>query len=153
MTGGRKIISQNRKARFEYHIQDTLEAGIVLLGTEIKSMRIHTPNIEEAFANDHQGELFLVNSHISEYGPANQFNHSPRRPRKLLLHRKEMNRLMGAIQRQGITVVPLAFYFKNGKVKVELGLAKGKKLHDKRATQKERDWNREKIRILKTHNH
>jgi SsrA-binding protein len=153
MTSTRKIVVQNKKARFEYFIEETLEAGIVLTGTEIKSVRLGHCSIDESFASDKDGELYLLNSYIAEYKSAHQFNHETRRPRKLLLHKKEMNRLMGAIQRQGITVIPLSFYFNpKGRLKVELGLAKGKKQHDKRATQKDRDWNRDKGRILKVYN-
>jgi SsrA-binding protein len=153
MASTRKIVVQNKKARFEYFIEETLEAGIVLTGTEIKSVRLGQCSIDEAFASDKNGELYLLNSYIAEYKSAHQFNHEPRRPRKLLLHKKEMNRLMGAIQRQGITVVPLSFYFNSkGILKVELGISKGKKQHDKRATQKERDWNRDKQRVMKAYN-
>jgi SsrA-binding protein len=153
MTSTRKIVVQNKKARFEYFIEETLEAGIILTGTEIKSVRLGHCSVDESFASDRDGALYLLNSYIAEYKYAHQSNHETRRPRKLLLHKKEMNRLMGAIQRQGVTVVPLSFYFNpRGRLKVELGLAKGKKQHDKRATQKDRDWNRDKSRILKVYN-
>jgi SsrA-binding protein len=147
---GRKLIAQNRRARFEYHIEEKLEAGIVLTGTEVKSLREGRANINEAYAGEMNGELWLFNAHISEYPAAHRFNHEPRRPRKLLLHKREMERLIGAVQRKGMTIVPLSLYFApNGKVKVELALARGKKLHDKRETAKERDWQREKARIMR----
>lgn len=147
---GRKPIAQNRRARFEYHIEEKLEAGIVLTGTEVKSLREGRANINEAYAGEMGGELWLFNAHISEYPAANRFNHEPRRPRKLLLHKREMERLIGAVQRRGMTIVPLSLYFApNGKVKVELALARGKKLYDKRETAKQRDWEREKARIMR----
>lgn len=147
---GRRLIAQNRRARFEYQIEEQIEAGIVLAGTEVKSLREGRANINEAYAGEMGGELWLFNAHIPEYPAANRFNHEPRRPRKLLLHRREMERLIGAVQRKGMTIVPLSLYFApNGKVKVELALARGKKLHDKRETAKERDWQREKARIMR----
>ncbi len=147
---GRRLVAQNRRARFEYHIEETIEAGIVLTGTEVKSLREGRANINEAYAGEMNGELWLFNAHISEYAAASRFNHEPRRPRKLLLHRREMERLLGAVQRKGMTIVPLSLYFApNGRVKVELALARGKKLHDKRETAKERDWQREKARIMR----
>lgn len=147
---GRRLVAQNRRARFEFHIEETIEAGIVLTGTEVKSLREGRANINEAYAGEMNGELWLFNAHISEYAAASRFNHEPRRPRKLLLHRREMERLLGAVQRKGMTIVPLSLYFApNGRVKVELALARGKKLHDKRETAKERDWQREKARIMR----
>ena len=143
-------VAQNRKAGYNYFIEDTLEAGIMLTGTEVKSLRAGKSNITDAHAGDSGGELYLFNLHIPEYGQGNRFNHEPRRPRKLLLHKREISRLLGAIQRKGVTIVPLQIYFnKRGKAKVELGLATGKKQYDKRATEKERDWNREKQRLLR----
>ncbi|OFW68804.1 MAG: SsrA-binding protein [Alphaproteobacteria bacterium RIFCSPLOWO2_01_FULL_45_8] len=145
-----KIIAQNRKARFEYEILETIEAGVVLVGSEVKSLRQGKSNISEAFADDRQGAIYLINLNIEEYKGANRFNHEPKRPRKLLLHKKEQNKLLGAIQRQGVTLIPLVMYFNHkGVVKVSLGVGKGKKLYDKRATEKERDWQRDKARILK----
>jgi len=143
-------VAQNRKARYNYFIEDTLEAGIMLTGTEVKSLRAGKSNITDSHAGESKGELFLFNLHIPEYGQGNRFNHEPRRPRKLLLHKREIGKLLGAIQRKGVTIVPLQIYFnKRGKAKVELGVATGKKQYDKRATEKERDWNREKQRLLR----
>ena len=145
-----KVIAQNRKARFEYEILETLEAGIVLVGSEVKSLRLGKTNITEAFADDRNGAVYLINLNIEEYKSANRFNHEPKRPRKLLLHKREQNKLLGAIQRKGVTLIPLTMYFNHkGIVKVTLGIGKGKKLYDKRATEKERDWQRDKARILK----
>ena len=149
-TGPMKIVADNRKARFNYEILDTLEAGIMLTGTEVKSLRAGKSTIADAYAAEHRGELFLYNAYIPEYLQANQFNHETRRPRKLLVHRKQVSKLAGAVQREGMTVVPLKLYFnEKGRAKVELGLAKGKKLHDKREADKERTWNRDKARIMK----
>ena len=145
-----KVIAENRKARFNYAIEDTVEAGIVLTGTEVKSTRNGKTTIAESYADSKGGEIWLVNANIPEYLQANRFNHEPKRDRKLLLHKKQINKLIGATQRQGYTVIPLKIYFNDkGRAKVELGLGKGKKLHDKRETEKERDWNRQKSRILK----
>lgn len=146
-----KLAADNRKARYNYAITETLEAGIALQGTEIKSLRGGRATIGESYAGPMGNELFLFNAHIPEYLEANRFNHDVRRPRKLLLHRRQIDKLMGAIQREGYTVIPLKVYFnEKGRAKVELGLGKGKKLHDKRETEKARDWNRDKARILKT---
>jgi SsrA-binding protein len=146
-----KLAADNRKARYSYAITETLEAGIALQGTEIKSLRGGRATIGESYAGPMGNELFLFNAHIPEYLEANRFNHDVRRPRKLLLHRRQIDKLMGAIQREGYTVIPLKVYFNDkGRAKVELGLGKGKKLHDKRETEKARDWNRDKARILKT---
>jgi SsrA-binding protein len=146
-----KLAADNRKARYNYAITETLEAGIALQGTEIKSLRGGRATIGESYAGPMGNELFLFNAHIPEYLEANRFNHDVRRPRKLLLHRRQIDKLMGAIQREGYTVIPLKVYFNDkGRAKVELGLGKGKKLHDKRETEKARDWNRDKARILKT---
>ncbi len=145
----KKIISQNRRARHDFSISEQLEAGIVLQGSEVKSLRLGKANLTDAFAEHRGGELCLLNLHIEEYKGANQFNHEPRRPRKLLLHAKEIRKLSGAIQRKGYTLLALSLYFnKRGIAKVELGLGKGKKLHDKRAAEKERDWGRQKSRLL-----
>ena len=145
-----KFVAQNRKARHDYFIDDTLECGIVLVGTEVKSLRKGHASIVESFAREENGEIFLVNSHIPEYEGASRFNHEPRRARKLLLHRKEVNKLLGTIKRDGVTLVPLSIYFNaTGRAKVELGLARGKAKHDKREAEKTRDWNREKSRIMR----
>lgn len=148
-----KIIAQNRKAHFNYSIKEKLEAGIVLTGSELKSLRQGKSSIEEAFAGGEGNELYLFNATINEYGHARAFSHEPRRPRKLLLKRREINKLLGAIKLKGITLIPLSFYFNHkGTVKVSLGLGEGKKLHDKRQHEKEKDWNRQKQRILKNKN-
>src|SRR5215216_1279754 len=140
----------NRRARFNYEIGQTFEAGIQLTGTEVKSLREGKSNIADSFAGDKNGELWLFNAYIPEYLQANRFNHQPTRARKLLLHQREINRLMGAVQRDGMTIVPLKIYFNDrGRAKVEIALARGKKLHDKRETSKQRDWNREKGRLLR----
>jgi SsrA-binding protein len=145
-----KIVAQNRKARHDYFIEDTIECGLILTGTEVKSLRKGGASIQEAFAAPKEGELYLLNAHIPEYEAATRFNHAPRRPRKLLLRRRERDRLMGAVQRQGVTLVPLSLYFNpRGIAKLSLGLAKGKRKVDKRETQKERDWRRDKARLLR----
>ena len=145
-----QIAAQNRKARHDYLIEDTLEVGIMLAGTEVKALRQGSASIGEAYAGESAGELYLFNAYIPEYEAANRFNHQPRRPRKLLLHRREMNRLLGQIRREGVTVVPLAFYFnERGLLKVELGLARGKKKADRRAAEKARDWRREQARLMR----
>lgn len=147
---GGKLIAENRKARYNYEIEDKVEAGLVLTGSEVKSLRSGKANIGEAYASDEGGTLYLINAHISEYKQAGRANHDPTRPRKLLLHKRELDRLRGAIQRQGMTVVPLKLYFNaRGIAKAELGLAKGKQLHDKRETEKKRDWQRQKGRLLR----
>src|SRR6266568_4230298 len=140
-----KIVADNRKARFNYHIGDVLEAGIALTGTEVKSLRQGKATIAESYADARAGEIWLVNANIPEYLQASRFNHAPKRRRKLLLHKREINKLIGAIEREGMTLVPLKLYFNDkGRAKIELALAKGKKLHDKRETEKKRDWAREK---------
>lgn len=149
-TREKKIIAQNRRARHDFFISEVIEAGIALLGSEVKSMRQGKANLNDAFAENREGDMYLINLHIEEYKGANRFNHEPRRPRRLLLHAREINKLSGAVQRRGYTLIPLSLYFnRRGIAKVELGLGKGKKLHDKRASEKEKDWNREKGRILK----
>jgi SsrA-binding protein len=146
----RQAAAVNRRARFNYEIGQTYEAGIALTGTEVKSLRGGKSSIADAFAGEKGGELWLYNSYIPEYLQANRFNHKPRRARKLLLHRREMNRLIGAVDREGMTIVPLKIYFNDrGRAKVEIALARGKKLHDKRETAKKRDWDREKGRLLR----
>ena len=145
-----KVVAENRKARFNYEIVDTYEAGLVLTGTEVKSLREGKANIAESYATDEGGEIWLINSYLPEYLQANRFNHEPRRRRKLLLSGREIGRLRSAINREGMTLVPLKIYFNDsGRAKLELALAKGKKLHDKRESEKERDWNRQKSRLLK----
>lgn len=145
-----KIAADNRKARFNYEILDTYEAGIVLTGTEVKSLRGGKATIGESYAEMDDGEVFLVNAYIPEYLQANRFNHQPKRPRKLLLQKKQMAKLAIGIEREGMTIVPLKIYFNDkGRAKVEIALAKGKKLHDKRETEKARDWKREQGRILR----
>jgi len=146
-------VAQNRKARHDYFIEDTLEAGMMLLGSEVKSLRSGRASIAEAFAAEKDGDLYLLNAHIPEYESANRFNHAPRRPRKLLLHKKESERLKGRINREGMTLVPLAIYFNaRGIAKCQLGVAKGKHKSDKRQTIKERDWQREQARVLRARN-
>ncbi|MFQ0814852.1 SsrA-binding protein [Brucella anthropi] len=146
----RKIIAENRKARFNFEILDTLEAGLVLTGTEVKSLRANQSNIAESYASFENGEFWLINSYIPEYTQGNRFNHEPRRLRKLLVSRREMSRLFNSVSRDGMTVVPLKLYFNDrGRAKLELALARGKKTHDKRETEKKRDWNREKARLLR----
>lgn len=145
-----RTIADNRRARFDFEVGDKLEAGVSLTGTEVKSLRIGKATIAESYAGEHRGELWLYNAYIPEYLAANQFNHETRRPRKLLLHRREMNKLVGAVQREGMTIVPLRLYFnEKGRAKIELALARGKKLHDKRETEKQRDWNRERGRLMR----
>ncbi|WP_113313562.1 SsrA-binding protein SmpB [Hyphomicrobiales bacterium] len=148
----KKIVAENRKARYNYEIMDTYEAGLVLTGTEVKSLREGKANIAESYATDEGGEMWLINSYLPEYLQANRFNHEPRRRRKLLLSKREAGRLQSAINRDGMTLIPLKIYFNDqGRAKLELALGKGKKLHDKRETEKERDWNRQKSRLLKDH--
>ena len=145
-----RVVADNRKARFNYEILDTLEAGIALTGTEVKSLRGGKATIGEAYAGPSGEELFLFNAYIPEYLQANRFNHETRRPRRLLLHKRQINKLIGATQREGFTVIPLKIYFnERGRAKVELGLGRGKKLHDKRETEKKRDWSRERGRLLR----
>lgn len=145
-----KVVAENRKARFNYAIDDTLEAGIVLTGPEVKSIRTGKATIAESYADSKNGEIWLINANIPEYLQANRFNHEPKRPRKLLLHKRQIDRLIGAVERDGMTLIPLKLYFnEQGRAKLQLALAKGKKLHDKRETEKKRDWNREKGRLLR----
>ena len=144
-----KIICQNKKARFNYEIMETLEVGVVLTGTEVKSIRNGQMSINESFVIMRNGEMFLLNTNIPLYNHGNKHNHEPFRTRKLLAHAHELRRLVGVTKEKGMTMMPMKVYWKNGKVKVEVGLGKGKKLHDKRRDQKDADWNREKGRILK----
>ena len=146
---GRKIICLNRKASFNYFFHDLLEAGIVLKGSEIKSVRNGKVNIADSYAIEKKGELFLINSHISSYKEASYSNHSPNEERKLLLNKREINKLIGKMQRDGFTIVPTKMYFKKGKAKIELAIAKGKKQFDKRAVKKNRDWNRDRARYVR----
>ncbi|OKL43681.1 SsrA-binding protein SmpB [Pseudovibrio exalbescens] len=147
---GRKVIADNRKARFNYEIEEVLEAGIELKGTEVKSLRQGKSNVAESYAAEYDGEMWIYNLYIPEYTQGNRFNHEPRRPRKLLLHKRQINKLAGAVQKEGKTIVPLKVYFnEQGRAKLEVALARGKKVHDKRETEKKRDWNREKQRLLK----
>ncbi len=143
-------IARNKRARFDYHILDTYEAGLVLKGTEVKSLRDGRANISDAYGIIKDGEAYLLNLHISPYESRGYANHEPDRTRKLLLHRKEIRRLIGAVEREGLTLVPLELYFKRGKAKVALALGKGKKLHDKRDTARERDAAREIARAVRT---
>ena len=145
---GRKIICLNRKASFNYFFLDLLEAGIVLKGSEVKSLRDGKGSIADSYAVDNNGELFLINSHIPLYRQSSYNNHDPKGDRKLLLNRKEINKLIGRINQDGLTLIPTKLYFSKGKVKVEIAVAKGKKLYDKRQVKKTRDWNREKARLL-----
>ncbi len=146
----RKVVAENRKARRNYEIEETFEAGLILSGTEVKSLRSGKANIAESYASDEKGELFLINAYIPEYAEASRFNHAPRRARKLLLHRKEIHKLMIAIQREGMTLVPLRLYFNHrGIAKLELALGKGRKLHDKRQAERKRDWDRQKARLMR----
>jgi SsrA-binding protein len=148
-TDGVKVLASNRKARHDYHIEDTIEAGIVLTGTEIKSIRSGRMNLQDSFAQVRAGEVWLVGAHISPYTHGNRENHDPLRDRKLLLHRREINKLTGKVQERGYTLVPLRVYLKQGRAKVELGLARGKKLYDKRESIAKRDFDREMRRAVK----
>ena len=146
---GLKIISNNRKARFNYFFKEFFEAGIVLKGSEVKSLRDGKANISESYAFDEQGELYLVNSHIPSYKESSYNNHDPKRNRKLLLNKREINKLIGRINREGYTLIPTKLYFRKGKAKVEIAVAKGKKQYDKRHTKKKRDWDRERVRYFR----
>jgi SsrA-binding protein len=144
------LVAENRRARYDYEIGDTLEAGIVLTGTEVKSLRLGKAQIADSYASPERGELWLINAHIPEYLEANRFNHQEKRPRKLLVSRKELARLDAEVARAGNTIVPLKLYFNDhGKAKLLIGVGKGKKSFDKRDTERQRDWNREKSRLLK----
>jgi SsrA-binding protein len=146
----RKLIAENRRARFEYSLDDVFEAGLILHGSEVKSLRQGRATIAESYASPEDGGIYLINCHIPEFGNANRFNHEPRRKRKLLLKAKEIGKLFGAVQREGATIIPLKLYFnERGLVKMELAVAKGKKLADKRQTEKDRDWKREQGRIMR----
>ena len=146
----RKVVADNRKARYAYAIDDTIEGGLVLTGSEVKSLRSGKATIAESYAQAKDGEIVLINSYIPEYTMANRFNHEPRRPRKILVHKREAAKLAAAVQREGMTLIPLRVYFNaKGIAKIELGIAKGKKLHDKRETEKQRDWQRDKARLMR----
>lgn len=145
-----KIVAENRKARFNYEIGEVFEAGIALSGTEVKSLRGGKATIAESYADARGGEIWLINANIPEYLQANRYNHLPKRPRKLLLHKRQIDKLAGAIEREGMTLVPLKLYFNDkGRAKIEIALGRGKKLHDKRETEKKRSWQREKGRLLR----
>jgi SsrA-binding protein len=145
-----KVVADNRKARFNYAIGETFEAGIALTGTEVKSLRAGKATIAESFASARDGELWLLNANIPEYLQASRFNHAPKRPRKLLLHARQIHKLVGAVEREGMTVVPLKLYFNaKGRAKVEIALARGKHLHDKRETEKKRSWERDRARVMR----
>lgn len=148
--GNARVVAHNRKARFNYAIGETLEAGIALTGTEVKSLRQGKATIAESYADSRGGEIWLVNANIPEYLQGGHFNHAPKRLRKLLLHRRQISKLIGAVEREGMTLVPLKLFFNDkGRAKVELALARGKKLHDKRETEKKRSWDRERGRLLR----
>ena len=147
-----KTVAENRRARYDYHIEDKYEAGLALQGTEVKALRAGEASIAESYAEVRDGEVWLINANIPEYSHGNRLNHEPRRPRKLLLNAREIDKLFGAVERKGMTLVPLSVYFNSrGRAKVELALAKGKQAHDKRATIKERDWKRDKARLMREH--
>jgi SsrA-binding protein len=148
----KKVVAENRRARYDYFVEERIEAGIELTGTEVKSLRSGEGSIAESYAAVEGDELWLINSHVPEYSHGNRLNHHPRRPRKLLLKSREIAKLQGAVTRQGLTIVPLSIYFNgSGRAKVELAVARGKKMHDKRDTEKERDWKREQGRLLRKH--
>ncbi len=147
-----KTVAENRRARYDYFIEDIFEAGIALTGTEVKSLRFGQGSIVESYAEVRAGEAWLINANVPEFSHGNRFNHEPKRPRKLLLHEREIDKLQGAVERKGMTVVPLSIYFNSrGRAKVELALAKGKNTADKRQTIKDRDWKREQSRIMRDH--
>lgn len=145
-----RVVADNRKARFNFEIGETYEAGIALTGSEVKSLRAGKANIAESYADARGGEIWLINANIPEYLQAHRFNHPPKRPRKLLLHARQINKLAGAVEREGMTIVPLKLYFNDkGRAKLEIALARGKKLHDKRETLKRRSWERERGRLMR----
>jgi SsrA-binding protein len=153
MRAGDRFVVQNRRARHDYLIEDRIEAGLVLVGSEVKMLRQGQASIAEAYADEEGGEMFLVNANIPEYPASARFNHVPRRPRKLLLHKKQLNRLLGAVRREGMTVVPLSIYFnERGRAKVELGLARGKRKADRRQAERDRDWQKSRARLLRARN-
>jgi len=145
-----KVVAENRKARFDYFIDETFETGLSLTGTEVKSLRQGRANMSDAYATVDNGDIVLLNCHISEYAGGNKFNHEPKRPRRLLLHKAQIVKLIGTLKRGGVTLVPLRLYFnERGRAKLELALARGKRLHDKRATEKDKEWKREQGRLLR----
>ena len=145
-----RVAADNRRAKFDYHIEDTYEAGLALQGTEVKALRAGEASIKESYAEVRDGQVWLINANIPEYSHGNRLNHEPRRPRKLLLHSREIERMFGAVERKGMTLVPLSVYFnRTGRAKVELALAKGKQAHDKREAVKDRDWKRDKARLMR----
>jgi SsrA-binding protein len=145
-----KVVADNRRARFNYEIGEVVEAGIALTGTEVKSLRQGKATIAESYADARAGEVWLVNANIPEYLEANRFNHAPKRPRKLLLHKRQISKLAAAVEREGMTLVPLKMYFNDkGRAKIEIAVARGKKLHDKRETERKRTWERERSRLLR----
>ena len=149
-TSNRKLIAENRRARYDYFLDDAVEAGLVLTGTEVKSLRQGRANIAESYAAVEGREIVLINADIPPYGQANRFNHEPRRPRKLLLSRRQIDRMIASVQREGRTIVPVKLYFNDkGLAKLEIALAKGKKTHDKRETEAARDWQRDKARLMR----
>lgn len=148
---GNKVVAENRKARYSYAIESTIEAGLILMGSEVKSLRTGKATIAESYAFAKDGEIFLVNANFPEYAQANRFGHEPKRMRKILVRKNEANKLSIAIQREGMTLIPLRLYFTpRGIAKIELGVAKGKKVHDKRETEKKRDWQRDKARLMRS---
>ncbi len=147
-----KVVAENRRARYDYHIDEKFEAGIMLTGTEVKSLRFGSGTIAESYAEVKDDEVWLINANIPEWSHGNRHNHEPKRPRKLLLNRRQINKFYGAVMRKGMTIVPLSIYFNSkGRAKIELALAKGKKAPDKRATEKDRDWKRQQGRLLREH--
>ena len=145
-----KLIAENRRARFDYFLEENMEAGVSLTGSEVKSLRLGRANVAESYAAVEGREIVLVNAYIPEYAAASHFNHEPRRPRKLLLHRRQIDRLIGAVNREGRTIIPLRLYWNDkGLAKLELALAKGKKIHDKREAEADRDWQRDKARLMR----
>jgi SsrA-binding protein len=148
-SGGKKVITTNRKAYHEYHIEDTFEAGLALVGTEVKSVAAGKVNLSDSYCRLEEGEMYVLNMYINPYDPASRFNHDPRRRRKLLLHRWEINRIWGKAQQKGYTIIPLKIYFRNGKAKLEIALVKGKRLYDKRESIAERDMQRQAERELR----
>jgi SsrA-binding protein len=146
-----KVVADNRRARFNYEIGETFEAGIALTGTEVKALRGGKATIAESYADSRGGELWLINANIPEYMQGGRFNHAPKRPRRLLLHKRQIEKLSGAVDREGMTIVPLKLYFnEKGRAKLEIAVARGKKLHDKRETDKKRSWDRERARLMRS---
>ncbi len=148
----KKVVAENRRARYDYAVEDRFEAGIALTGTEVKSLRFGEGSIAESYAEVKDGEVWLINSNIPEFSHGNRYNHEPKRPRKLLLREREINKMFGAVARQGMTLVPLSVYFNSrGRAKVELAIARGRKAHDKREHEREKDWKKEQGRLLRQH--